>query len=133
MLEINETSHFDDDSVINEMVPVSEFMTDEMAKVIMDEISNHYSEDNGIVSAAYIYDRKGYANYAVVGEAQSSSYLNSDDDIVMQVTVRVPSYKVAHIIEKMDNARVEHYADEMRQKREALVAEIANIDAQLSK
>lgn len=75
------------DSIYADPVP------DELFSDVFAIITEAIQDDHAIVAeakAVHVYDRKGYLESDEFGGKRNPSYSSSTDDVVLQVTVRVP-------------------------------------------
>lgn len=79
--------------------------------------------------AVHVYDRNGYMEADAFGGHQNPSYRGETDDVVLQLTVRVPHPKSYGVADKL-NAIVDL---EEQATEHALNAEKARLEAQLAK
>jgi len=79
-----------------------------------------------VANAFYAYDRKGYISTAPVGGEINSSYGSCYDDVVLQVTVRIPGNEM-----KNNNLIYEITGEAVRSKAALVKEQRAEIDRQI--
>ncbi len=87
------------------------------------------------VSGSHVYDRKGFLANDELGNAVSRnrSYGRTDDDVVLVLSVRIPSRVAAPLIEKTQQVLEAKLLSEKRAEAEALEASIAELTAKRDK
>lgn len=80
------------------------------------------------VKIAHVYGRKGYMETDTFGGRRSASYSSGNDDVVLQVTVRVPypskwNDKALYALVILENELRAHLAEEERQRLEAEITQ----------
>ena len=86
------------------------------------------------IKVAYVYERHGNMSFDAIAGKRNASYCSDNDDMVIQMTVRVPSPKVwekdLHKITVLEELVTEHA---LKAERKRLVAEIAADEASAAK
>lgn len=82
--------------------------------------------------AAYAYERKGFLNHDGFGGHQNASYSSDTDDIILQLTIRIPNPKTIRGEALDKTAALEAAANhlELEAERPRLEAEIAQAEAE---
>lgn len=84
-----------------------------------------------VVSGSHVYDRKGYHSQDDLASGRrNTSYGSKENDVVLQVTVRVPYRKAAKIVEALEDERITREEVAAQKKREEIDAEIARLQAE---
>lgn len=85
-------------------------------------------------AAAHVYERKGYLSYDALDGQRNTAYGSDDDDVLLQITVRVPHTEVEEDIIpilKAERAKREELA--LQKQKDELDAKIAALQAERSK
>lgn len=84
------------------------------------------------VKAAYVYKRKGQMGFTKFGEQGNPHYASESDDIIMQLTVRVPNPKnvgrYGHEMKKLIEMEEQINAESLEVERARLEVEIAQAE-----
>lgn len=115
-----------------EEIPGQEF-PEELIPLAVDAVHEAIESQNIRVQEAkvvYAYDRKGWLTMDTVGGSRNPSYASDVDDMIIQLTVRIP-HPLLRKGELETAAELEKSIKEHRQKehREKLEADIAKADA----
>lgn len=88
------------------------------------------------VKIAHLYDRKGYATMDTFGGQRNVSYSSDNDDVVIQVTVRIQNPQMFAGLQSLGNILIERKAEAARLAKEAekarLQAELETIQTKLN-
>lgn len=118
------------DLVPTEVGMLSEYLSSETSESIFASLQEAVQAGNpAVANAFYAYDRKGYISTTPVGGEINRSY-GSVDDVVLQITVRVPASEVKDLISEITNETVSAKEAILNEKREALDRQIAELQAQ---
>jgi hypothetical protein len=85
--------------------------------------------------AVYVYERKGYMEIEPLGKKRNSPYGSIDDDIVLQLTVRIPSPTTvdAGALGVVQSLEARIYEHTLETQRKAIQAQIAQAEADVAK
>lgn len=84
-----------------------------------------------VANAFYAYDRKGYISTTPVGGELNSSYGSPYDDVVLQITVRIPGNEMKNndLIYEITGEAVRSEAALLKEQREEIDRQIEELQA----
>lgn len=126
-----------EDNYASEAIPLEgyheiENLTPEFAEEIVDNMFKLAKDGETPVALAggRVYLRKGYLQTDALGE-DPSAYACVSDDIVLQMTVRVPAWKVEELQLRAEVERKRKQEEARNERIQAVDAEIAELEARM--
>lgn len=114
---------------LKEIETTSEDLVREIIELAASETLNESAPV--IIAGAHVYDRKGYHSQDDLASGRrNTSYGSKENDVVLQVTVRVPYRKVSRIVEALEEERIAREEVAAQKKREEIDAQIARLQAE---
>ena len=110
----------------------SDTLSDDVRQMAFETLVDVVNEGaDTVVAVAHTSDRKGFVQFYPIGENRGA-YQRDDDDVTIQVTVRVPRYQVTEFVERAEQDRQEEEARRAEQKEAERQAEIEALEERLA-
>lgn len=127
-----ESDGYDSYAVLQNVDPIADLDVGTAVELISIASEAALSGEPVVVAGGHCYERKGYLTQDPLGGHRNTSYGRPNDDVILQITVRVPFSAVKASVEKIQGTRLQAEIEATEAQIAATEATRAELDGKIA-